>query len=130
MKAVPRGSSTTQGVSGNRSIVRRKQIMKAISIIGSSGSIGRQTLNVIESMPERFRVVAFASGTNPEELARQIVRHQPCLVSVADSQRAVELRELLRAMPATATYSPNSLPEIQYGSAGLLSVATCAEADV
>jgi 1-deoxy-D-xylulose-5-phosphate reductoisomerase len=92
--------------------------MKAIAILGSTGSIGRQTLEVVESLPERLRIVALAAGNNVEQVAAQIVRHRPELVSVADATRAAELRERLRA----AAHDP--LPEIQWGSEGLLSVAT------
>src|ERR1700688_4217874 len=69
--------------------------MKAIAILGSTGSIGRQTLQVVESLPERFRVVALAAGGNIEELAGQIARHRPELVSVSDAAKAAELRERL-----------------------------------
>jgi 1-deoxy-D-xylulose-5-phosphate reductoisomerase len=92
--------------------------MKAIAILGSTGSIGRQTLAVVESQPERFRVVALASGANVEELSQQIARHRPGLVSVADAARADELRDRLLAI------GHDALPEIQWGREGLLSVAT------
>jgi 1-deoxy-D-xylulose-5-phosphate reductoisomerase len=98
--------------------------MKAISILGSTGSIGRQTLDVVVSFPERFRVVALAAGNNIEELAGQIVQHRPKVVSVADSQRAVELRERLRAA------SQEPLPEIHWGDEGMLCVATHPDAQI
>ena len=69
--------------------------IKNIAIIGSTGSIGRQTLAVIEASPERFRVVALAAGGNLEELVGQITRHRPQMVSVADEVRAAELRDRL-----------------------------------
>ena len=46
--------------------------MKRIAILGSTGSIGRQALQVVESLPERFRVVALAAGGNLEELVGQV----------------------------------------------------------
>src|SRR5271157_3543575 len=92
--------------------------MKAISILGSTGSIGRQTLDVVASLPDRFRVVALAAGNNLDELVGQIARHRPQVVSVADAERAKELRDRLRA----ASHEP--LPEIYWGSDGMLSVAT------
>jgi 1-deoxy-D-xylulose-5-phosphate reductoisomerase len=91
--------------------------MKTIAILGSTGSIGRQTLSVVESMPDRFRVAGLAAGANLAELVGQIVRHHPRQVSVADDARAAELRERLRA----AGHEP--LPEIFWGREGLLSVA-------
>ncbi len=98
--------------------------MKTLAILGSTGSIGRQTLQVVESMPEKCRVVALAAGANLEELAGQIARHRPQLVSVADAAKAAELRERL-AQTANGAGSP----EIMYGREGLLSVATHPEAD-
>jgi 1-deoxy-D-xylulose-5-phosphate reductoisomerase len=99
--------------------------MKAIAILGSTGSIGRQTLQVVESLPERFRVVALAAGANLEELAGQIARHRPQVVSVSDGARATELLERLRQSGGAA-----ELPEIQHGREGLLSVATHPDAAV
>ncbi|HKS72095.1 MAG TPA: hypothetical protein VJQ82_02790, partial [Terriglobales bacterium] len=69
--------------------------MKQLSILGSTGSIGRQCLSVVEALPGRFGVLALAAGANLEELIGQIERHQPELVSVADAQRADELSQLL-----------------------------------
>jgi 1-deoxy-D-xylulose-5-phosphate reductoisomerase len=97
--------------------------MKAIAILGSTGSIGRQTLDVVESLPDRFRIVALAAGSNLKELAGQIARHGPQLVSVADAGKASELRERLRSANCP-------LPDIQWGREGLLSVATHADAAV
>jgi 1-deoxy-D-xylulose-5-phosphate reductoisomerase len=93
-------------------------ILKRIAILGSTGSIGRQTLAVIEAMPERFGVAALSAGTNVEELAAQISRHNPELVSVATPDAASALAEKLRAVGAA------KLPEIQHGSAGMRAVAT------
>jgi len=98
--------------------------MKQIAILGCTGSIGRQTLQVVQSFPERFRVVALAAGTNLDELVAQIGLHRPQLVSVADAERAEQLRQRLR----DASYSP--LPEIGWGASGLLSVATHPDASL
>jgi len=100
--------------------------VKTLAILGSTGSIGRQTLQVVESLPERFRVVALAAGGNLEELAGQIARHRPELVSVSDAAKAAELRERLGS-PANGR---TGLPEIQHGREGLLSVATHPDAAV
>jgi 1-deoxy-D-xylulose-5-phosphate reductoisomerase len=92
--------------------------VKKIAILGSTGSIGRQTLAVVEAMPERFGVAALAAGNNIEELSQQISRHLPDLVSVATPELAANLAERLRAIGIA------KLPEIQHGSAGLTAVAT------
>jgi 1-deoxy-D-xylulose-5-phosphate reductoisomerase len=98
--------------------------LKQISILGSTGSIGKQTLAVVEAMPGHFGVVALAAGNNIEELSRQVARHRPELVSVATDSLAVELSERLRAAGL------EKLPEIQHGAAGLSAVATHSGADV
>ncbi len=98
--------------------------MKKISILGSTGSIGRQCLNVVESLPERFVVVALAAGGNVDELAGQIARHHPQLVSMTDARRADELAARLRADGLA------KLPEIQSGAGGLVAVATHPGAEI
>src|SRR5437773_879084 len=61
--------------------------MKRISILGSTGSIGRSTLNVVESYPDRFQIVALAAGRNLETALEQVRRWRPQLVSVAAEAR-------------------------------------------
>lgn len=92
--------------------------MKQIAILGSTGSIGKQTLAVVDAMPERFGVVALAAGSNIEELAGQVLRYRPELVSVADASLASVLSNRLQSAGLA------KLPEIQWGAAGLLTVAT------
>jgi 1-deoxy-D-xylulose-5-phosphate reductoisomerase len=103
--------------------------MKNIAIIGSTGSIGRQTLAVIEASPERFRVVALAAGGNLEELVGQITQHRPQMVSVADEVRGAELRDRLGSgIKELGAEQGFAIPEIGWGNAGLLRVATHAAA--
>jgi len=92
--------------------------LKQIAILGSTGSIGRQTLAVVDAMPEQFGVVALSAGNNVEELTRQILRHHPELVSVATPAVAAHLAERLRAAGIA------KFPEIQHGTAGMIAVAT------
>lgn len=91
---------------------------KGIGIIGSTGSIGTQSLDVIRHLPDRLRVVSLAAGRNVRLLAQQVQEFRPELVSVADEQAAAELKRLLAAMP-----QGGRLPEILYGPAGLEQVA-------
>ncbi len=98
--------------------------MKRISILGSTGSIGRQCLKVVESLPDRLEVVALAAGSNLEVLVAQIQRHKPSLVSVADPAKASELASRLQSAGL------NPLPEIQSGAAGNRAVATHTDAHV
>jgi 1-deoxy-D-xylulose-5-phosphate reductoisomerase len=98
--------------------------VKYLSILGSTGSIGRQTLSVVEALPERFGVVALAAGGNLDELVAQIARHRPEIVSAGDAEKADELARRLRAKGI----SP--LPAIHHGFEGLLAVATHGKAEM
>ena len=96
--------------------------MKRISILGSTGSIGRSTLNVVESYPERFEIIALAAGRNIEAAFEQAQRWKPQVLSVAAEKDA----ELLRSRLKTA--GTNGV-EVVYGIAGTVQVATHPEAD-
>jgi 1-deoxy-D-xylulose-5-phosphate reductoisomerase len=98
--------------------------MKSLAILGSTGSIGRQCLSVVDSLPGRFRIVAMAAGGNIALAAEQAAIHRPELVSVATESGARELKELL----AAAGVDP--LPEISFGDAGMLAVATHPAAEI
>ena len=75
--------------------------MKNVSVLGSTGSIGRSSLEVVEAFPDRYRVVALAAGRSVEKLAEQAIRHGPELVAVAGAEEAVRLRALLPAATPT-----------------------------
>jgi 1-deoxy-D-xylulose-5-phosphate reductoisomerase len=98
--------------------------VKQLSILGSTGSIGRQCLAVVEALQERFGVVALAAGSNLEELARQIAKHKPEVVSVGDGKKVDELAGMLRG----AGVSP--LPAIHHGREGMLAVGMHSKADI
>jgi 1-deoxy-D-xylulose-5-phosphate reductoisomerase len=108
----------------NSSEEEEKGIVKQLAILGSTGSIGKQCLSVVESLRERFGVVALAAGGNLEELARQIEQHKPEVVSVGDRKKADELAAMLRAKGI----SP--LPAIHHGREGMLAVGTHSSADI
>ncbi|HWI63160.1 MAG TPA: 1-deoxy-D-xylulose-5-phosphate reductoisomerase [Symbiobacteriaceae bacterium] len=93
--------------------------MKGISIIGSTGSIGTQALDVIAHMPERCRVVALAAGSRVDVLAEQVRRFRPSLVSVAGPAEATGLKRRLLEQP-----DGQPLPEIMHGAEGLEAAAT------
>jgi 1-deoxy-D-xylulose-5-phosphate reductoisomerase len=98
--------------------------MKTISILGCTGSIGRQTLAVVEALAGQFRVVGLAAGTNIEELVRQIERHRPEVVSVATDSLASELALRLREKGIAP------LPAIHHGREGMLAVGTHGAAEI
>jgi 1-deoxy-D-xylulose-5-phosphate reductoisomerase len=96
--------------------------MRRISILGSTGSIGRSTLSVVESYPERFQVVALAAGRNVDAALEQAKRWKPGLISVAEEADAELLRTRLKAAGLTAI-------SVAHGSGGAVQVATHPEAD-
>ena len=98
--------------------------MKQLAILGSTGSIGRQCLSVVEALAGRFGVVALAAGGNLEELAGQIKKHKPEVVSVGDSNRVDELVAMLREKGVAR------LPAIHHGREGMLAVGTHSKADI
>lgn len=92
--------------------------MKNISVLGSTGSIGRNTLSVIESLGDRFAISALAAGRDIDRLAGQISRFRPALVSVACQEDIPALAERLAALRCP-------LPEVAHGSEGLVAAACC-----
>ena len=99
--------------------------MKRISILGSTGSIGRQTLAVVDAHPGRFEVVSLAAGSNVTLAAEQAARHRPQLVSVSTESAA---RELCAALKRLVKGAP--LPEILFGAGGIEAVATHPHAEM
>ena len=96
--------------------------MKRIAILGCTGSIGRSTLNVVESFPDRFQVATLAAGRNLDLAFEQVQRWRPKLVSVALESHGENLRNRLKSAGVTGI-------EIVYGAAGTVKVATHPEVD-
>src|SRR5262245_17583326 len=90
--------------------------MRTLAICGSTGSIGRQTLDVIRAEPDRFRVSALAASTSVDALAAQARELQPDIVAIADASKAADLRA---AVPAGT--------EVLAGPDALAAVATTAD---
>ena len=97
--------------------------MKSISVLGSTGSIGCNTLRVVEHLQNEFRVVALGAGRNVEKLAEQIERFQPEIVSVEHEKSA---EELLRRISNFKFRSQ----KIETGEAGLIAAATHEKAEI
>lgn len=69
---------------------------RRVVLLGSTGTIGRQTLDVVSRLPDRFEVVALAANRNLERLAEQAVAHRPSRISVGDAAAAGAISERLR----------------------------------
>jgi 1-deoxy-D-xylulose-5-phosphate reductoisomerase len=98
--------------------------MKRIAILGSTGSIGRSTLSVVESYPDRFQVSTLAAGNNAELAFEQAVRWKPRVVSLADEAAAQALQARLRQAGLS-----ESEVEVVHGAPGTVRVATHPEVD-
>lgn len=93
--------------------------MKRLAILGSTGSIGVNTLDIVRQFPERFEVVSLSAGLNIELLKDQILRFRPRAVSVLNQEAARELQKGI---------APRDV-EVVYGVEGLIRVATHPEVD-
>jgi 1-deoxy-D-xylulose-5-phosphate reductoisomerase len=93
--------------------------LKKISILGSTGSVGTQTLDTIGKHPDKYKVVALAGGSNVELLVRQALACRPSLVSLAAQADAEAARALL----------PSDI-KVVYGEEGLIEAAAGGDADV
>ncbi|MGH9862197.1 MAG: 1-deoxy-D-xylulose-5-phosphate reductoisomerase [Candidatus Acidiferrales bacterium] len=98
--------------------------MRTLAILGSTGSIGRQCLAVVEELGEHFRVAALAAGENIEQVAGQVARYHPELVSIASADKVPLLRARLRELGVPRE------PEIVWGREGLSAVATHPRAEL
>jgi 1-deoxy-D-xylulose-5-phosphate reductoisomerase len=94
--------------------------MRSLSILGSTGSIGLSTLDVVRQHPEKFSISGLAAGKDVVTLAKQIKEFRPAAVSVMDADTADRLKTLL------GDYQPNIL----HGIEGTTAVATVEEADM
>ncbi len=95
--------------------------VKRISILGSTGSIGTQTLEIVAQYPEQFQVVGLAAGNNIELLATQIQQFRPEIVAIQQESRLEELKTVI------ATVDPQ--PILVAGEAGIVEVARFGDAE-
>jgi 1-deoxy-D-xylulose-5-phosphate reductoisomerase len=89
--------------------------VKPITILGSTGSIGTQTLDIVATHPDKFRVVGLAAGNNIELLSEQIRNFQPEIVAICDREKIAELKQAIGDLP--------QIPIILAGEEGVAEVA-------
>lgn len=95
-------------------------VMKKIAVLGSTGSIGVNALKLVQSNPEKYRVIALAAGINIDLLLKQIDDFQPIAVAVLQEDLAEELKRRL---------IKGKYPQVFYGTEGFIRIATHAEVD-
>lgn len=95
--------------------------MKAITLLGSTGSIGTQTLDILDHHPDQFRLVGIAAGNNVELLAQQVRQFKPEIVAVCNEAKLGDLREALAGI--------DPMPHILAGDDGVVEVARYGNAE-
>ncbi|MEB3163841.1 MAG: 1-deoxy-D-xylulose-5-phosphate reductoisomerase [Prochlorothrix sp.] len=95
--------------------------MKAITLLGSTGSIGTQTLDIVQQYPDQFRLVGMAAGRNVALVAQQIRQFQPEIVALADASRLSELKAAIADLP--------NQPQLLAGQEGVVEVARYGDAE-
>lgn len=95
--------------------------MKKITILGSTGSIGTQTLDIVKDHPDKFSVTGLAAGSNVSLLAEQIRQFQPEIVAIGNEQKLPALKDAIGNLP-------NS-PQILAGESGIVEVARYGDAE-
>ncbi|OIP70153.1 MAG: 1-deoxy-D-xylulose-5-phosphate reductoisomerase [Oscillatoriales cyanobacterium CG2_30_40_61] len=89
--------------------------MKAITLLGSTGSIGTQTLDIVAEYPEQFRIVGLTAGRNITLLAQQIRAFNPSIVAISNPEQLPELKALITDI--------NPQPILLAGDEGIIEVA-------
>ncbi len=95
--------------------------MKAVTLLGSTGSIGTQTLDIVSQYPNQFRIVGLSAGRNVEMLAAQIRQFRPSIAAICEEEKLPELKQAL------ADLDPQ--PIILAGVAGVIEVARYGDAE-
>src|SRR5262247_93413 len=97
--------------------------MKRLAVVGSTGSIGQNTLRVVEHLSDRFRIFALAANSAVDRLAEQTAVFRPDVVAIADTLSADQFRK--RCMDLRI-----SVPEVVTGERGLRQIASATEVDI
>src|SRR5215831_706972 len=97
--------------------------MKRIALIGSTGSIGKSTLSVVEHLSDRFSIFALAANSAVDLLVEQVASFHPKVVAIANARFVDDFRKhcAARSIP---------VPEIVTGREGLKQIATAREVDI
>ncbi|QOV24246.1 1-deoxy-D-xylulose-5-phosphate reductoisomerase [Anabaenopsis elenkinii] len=95
--------------------------MKAITLLGSTGSIGTQTLDIVTQYPDQFRIVGLAAGNNVEMLAAQIRQFRPSIAAISAQEKLPELQAAIKDL--------DPQPILLAGTSGVIEVARYGDAE-
>lgn len=98
-----------------------EKIVKALTLLGSTGSIGTQTLDIVSQYPDQFRIVGLAAGNNVELLASQIRQFRPSIAAICVEEKLPALKEAIKDL--------DPQPIILAGDAGVIEVARYGDAE-
>ena len=96
--------------------------MKKLAILGSTGSIGTQTLEIVDENPERFSVVSLTANSNVDMMFEQVKKYRPELVCMYDESSALKLKDMIKESGLSV--------EVLTGMDGLISAAEISSADI
>ncbi|GKY98479.1 hypothetical protein MPSEU_000805200 [Mayamaea pseudoterrestris] len=99
------------------------KFQKRLSILGSTGSIGTQTLDIVDACPDNFSVDALSAGTNAQLMAEQVMKYSPLVASMSTPEAAQELEHILKERGCS------DMPRIVWGEDGIVEAATVSSAD-
>ncbi|PYR86170.1 MAG: 1-deoxy-D-xylulose-5-phosphate reductoisomerase [Acidobacteria bacterium] len=97
--------------------------MKRLTLIGSTGSIGQNTLRVVEHLSHRFQIFALAANSAARQLAEQAAEFHPAVVAIGDAGRVDEFQQRCRELKV-------SIPEIVTGESGLRKITSAPDVDI
>jgi len=97
--------------------------MKRLAVVGSTGSIGQNTLRVVQHLSDRFSIFALAANSAVGRLAEQAAAFHPAVVAITDARRVDEFRDRCREQRI-------SIPEVVTGEDGLRQIASASEVDI
>lgn len=121
--SAPVGSAASLKLTLQKSLEGCENFTKRLSLLGSTGSIGTQTLEIVDACPDNFVIDALSAGTNVELFAKQVLKYKPKVASLATAEAAAQLKERLIAAGCA------DMPEIVFGDDGILAAATVSTAD-
>ena len=98
--------------------------MKYITILGSTGSIGTQTLDIVDELPNKFKVVGLSAGKNIDLLTQQVKRHKPEVIAIKDENNLLDLKNNI------SNLGLDKPPIILSGANGINTVAAWDTADI
>src|SRR2546423_12169932 len=97
--------------------------MKHLALVGSTGSIGENTLRVVEHLSDRFDIFALAVNSAVDKLAEQVAACHPAVVAISNAARVDEFRSRCRDLKIR-------VPEVVTGDAGLRQITSASEVDI